>query len=143
MSGLLLGRNVYMRQPYPVYPNFYSLLIGRKGLGRKSTAMKWGERELLGRVPNNIPSVKGALSSEGIYQRLSAREGTRILLYCDEMRSFLNVSSRQGTADIIPRLNTLYDCPDDDDLTRRSDSITIKLPFVSFIGLGMSDSLLT
>ena len=64
MTGLLLGRNVFMRQPYPVYPNFYSLLIGRTGLGRKSTAMKCGERELLGRVENNVTPVKGALSAK-------------------------------------------------------------------------------
>jgi hypothetical protein len=134
MVGLLLGRSVFIRFPFPLYPNFYSLLIGRTGIDRKSTAMKCGDREILQRIPNNIVHVKGALSSEGIYEVLAKQRDTRLLLYCDEMRSFLNISNRQGTADIIPRLNTLYDCPDSDDLTRsRAQSIQIDHPFVSFI----------
>jgi Protein of unknown function (DUF3987) len=132
--GLLLGRCVFIRFPFPLYPNFYSLLIGRTGIDRKSTAMKCGDREILQRIPNNIVQVRGALSSEGIYEVLGKQQNTRVLLYCDEMRSFLNISNRQGTADIIPRLNTLYDCPDFDDLTRsRAQSIKIDHPFVSFI----------
>ena len=134
MIGLLLGRLVFIRVPYPLFPNFYSLLIGRTGIDRKSTAMKCGDHEILQRIPNNIVYVKGALSSEGIYEVLAKQSNTRLLLYCDEMRSFLNISNRQGTSDIIPRLNTLYDCPDSDDLTRsRGQSIQIDHPFVSFI----------
>src|SRR5262245_46517224 len=134
MTGLLLGRNVFIRFPFPLYPNFYSLLIGRTGIDRKSTAMKCGDREILKRIPNNVVYVRGALSSEGIYEVLGKQPGTHLFLYCDEMRSFLNIANRQGTSDIIPRLNTLYDCPDADDLTRsRGQSIKIELPFISFI----------
>src|SRR4030095_9261720 len=104
MTGLLLGRSVFIRFPFPLYPNFYSLLIGRTGIDRKSTAMKCGDHEILKRIPNNIVYVKGALSSEGIYETLGKQDRTRLLLYCDEMRSFLNIANRQGTSDIIPRL---------------------------------------
>src|SRR5215831_11773906 len=133
MAGLLLGRNVFIRSPFPLYPNFYSLLIGSTGLNRKSTTMTFGVREILNKIPHNIVYLPGALSSEAIYEQLSRREGTRLLLYCDEMRSLLNVAGRQGTSDIIPRLNTLFGCPDDDGLTRRGDSTAVKSPFVSLI----------
>src|SRR5215831_21352185 len=46
MTGLLLGRNVFIRNPLPLYPNFYSLLIGSTGLNRKSTTMTFGVREI-------------------------------------------------------------------------------------------------
>jgi hypothetical protein len=133
MTGLLLGRNVFIRSPFPLYPNFYSLLVGSTGLNRKSTTMTFGVREILHKIPNNIVYVPGALSSEGIYEELSKRDATRLLLYCDEMRSFLTVANRQGTSDIIPRLNTLYGCPDNDGLTRRGQSTVVKFPFVSLI----------
>ena len=133
MSGLLFGRNVSIAHPLPLYPNFYSLLIGTTGLNRKSTALSFARRELLNKTQNDIKVITGALSSEGLYEELAKREATHLLLYCDEMRSLLNVARRQGTADIIPRLNTLYGCPESDDLTRRHDSVLIKLPFVSFI----------
>src|SRR6266478_951123 len=32
MTGLLLGRNIFIRSPFPLYPNFYSLLVGPTGL---------------------------------------------------------------------------------------------------------------
>jgi hypothetical protein len=133
MTGLLLGRNVYIRSPFPLYPNFYSLLVGPTGLNRKSTSLTFGVREILHKIQNKIVYVPGALSSEGIYQELSKRDRTQLLLYCDEMRSFLSVANRQGTSDIIPRLNTLYGCPDEDGLTRRQQSTIVKFPFVSLI----------
>ena len=133
MTGLLLGRNVFIRSPFPLYPNFYSLLVGSTGLNRKSTAMTFGVREILHKIPNNIVYVPGALSSEGIYEELSKRSGCQLLLYCDEMRSLLNVAGRQGTADILPRLNSLYGCPDTDGLTRRGNSTKVEFPFVSLI----------
>ena len=133
MTGLLLGRNVSIRSPFPLYPNFYSLLIGPTGINRKSTAMTFGVREILNKIQNNIVYVTGALSSEGIYEELSKQSGCRLLLYCDEMRSLLNVARRQGTADILPRLNSLYGCPDIDGLTRRGNSTKVEFPFVSLI----------
>jgi hypothetical protein len=132
MTGLLLGRKLSIAHPLPLYPNFYSLLIGTTGLNRKSTALNFGRRELLNKIQNDIVVVTGALSSEGIYEKL-VKTDTRLLLYCDEMRSFLKIANRQATSDIIPRLNSLFGCPDDDDLTRRHDSITAIRPFVSFI----------
>ena len=133
MTGLLLGRKLSISHPLPLYPNFYSLLIGTTGLNRKSTALNFGRRELLKKIENDIVVVTGALSSEGIYAKLAAKDDTRLLLYCDEMRSFLKIANRQATSDIIPRLNSLFGCPDDDDLTRRHDSIRAIRPFVSFI----------
>src|SRR5262245_23686666 len=67
MTGLLLGRNVFIRTPFPLYLNFFSLLIGSTGLNRKSTTMTFGVREILNKIPHNIVYVPGALSSEGIY----------------------------------------------------------------------------
>src|SRR5215831_13445369 len=75
MVGLLLGRNVFIRSPFPLYPNFYSLLIGPTGWNRKSTALTFGDKVILRRIANNIIYVTGALSSEGIYEELSKQDG--------------------------------------------------------------------
>ena len=73
------------------------------------------------------------MSSEGIYQRLVGREGTRLLITADEFKALLQISKRQATSDIIPKLCTLFNCPDVDSIDRRQDPITVIRPFVSLI----------
>jgi len=130
--GLRLGRNVYVKNPLPLYPNFYSALIGPTGLSRKTTAERLGE-SLVSDIKGEIEILHGVVSSEGIYQRLGGREGTRLLITADEFKALLQVSKRQATSDIIPKLCTLYNCPEVDSVDRRKDPITITRPFVSLI----------
>ena len=69
--GLRLGRNVYIKNPFPLFPNFYSALIGPTGLSRKTTAERLGE-SLISDIKGEIEILYGVVSSEAIYQRLAS-----------------------------------------------------------------------
>jgi hypothetical protein len=109
-AGLSFGRTVSVRNPIPLFPNFYVLLTGRTGDSHKST-MLYQARELLRAIRGDVEVISGVVSSEGIYERLSKRERTLALVYVDEFASLATVANRKGTSDIFPKLNSLYYCP--------------------------------
>lgn len=131
-SGLIIGRSRWISNPRPIYPNFYTLLIGNTGDSRKSTTL-WLAEELITRVGAEIEIIRNPVSSEGLYEQLAQREETHALVYADEFRSLLSVAKRKGTQDILPRLQSLHSSPARDTITRREDSTTIIKPFVSLI----------
>ena len=130
--GLMLGRNVWKESPRPLYPNFYMLLLGQTGDSRKSTVL-WLAGELLRHIGEDIEILTGIVSTEGIFERLAKKEETRALGYADEFRSLLSVAKRKGTQDILPKLNTLYYCPEREGIDRREKSTTVIRPFFSLI----------
>ena len=130
--GLMLGRNVWKESPRPLYPNFYMLLLGQTGDSRKSTVL-WLAGELLRHVGEDVEILTGIVSTEGIFERLAKKEETRALGYADEFRSLLSVAKRKGTQDILPKLNTLYYCPEREGIDRREKSTTVIRPFFSLI----------
>jgi Protein of unknown function (DUF3987) len=131
-AGMVLGRNVWRHSPRPVFANFYLLLIGQTGDSRKSTVL-WLVEELLQRVGACVQIIKGIVSTEGLLEALGNKEETKALGYADEFRSLLSVAKRKGTQDIIPRLQSLYSCPNQDMVTRKEKSTTAVKPFLSFI----------
>jgi Bifunctional DNA primase/polymerase, N-terminal/Protein of unknown function (DUF3987)/Primase C terminal 1 (PriCT-1) len=136
--GLMLGRNVWIESPQPLYPNFYVLLLGQTGDARKSTAL-WLARQLLKRLDDDIEIVTGIVSTEGLFECLAKHDDTRALGYVDELRSLLSVGRRQGTRDLLPKLNSLIYCPDYETIDRRKDPTTIVRPFFSLIAATAQD----
>lgn len=130
--GLMLGRSVWKDSPRPLYPNFYLLLLGLTGDSRKSTVL-WFAGELLRHVGEVIEILTGIVSTEGIFERLAKKEQTRALGYADEFRSLLSVARRKGTQDILPKLNSLYYCPEREGIDRREKSTMVIRPFFSLI----------
>jgi len=130
--GLMLGRSIWKDSPRPLYPNFYLLLLGLTGDSRKSTVL-WFAGELLRHVGEDVEILTGIVSTEGIFERLAKKEETRALGYADEFRSLLSVAKRKGTQDILPKLNTLYYCPEREGIDRREKSTTVIRPFFSLI----------
>jgi hypothetical protein len=130
--GMVIGRGAWRESPQKLYPNFYLLLIGQTGDSRKSTVL-WLVCELLERIGIAFKKLAGVASVEGIYEALAERDGTKALLFNDEFRSLLAVGKRQSTQNILPRLNSLYYCPQRDSIDRVKDSTTIVDPFVSMI----------
>src|SRR6185437_9891876 len=102
------------------------------GTARKSTAL-WLAHQLLERVDVDFKNLSGVASTEAIYEALAARDGTKGLIYADEFRTLLAVGKRQGTANLLPELNTLYTCPTRKEINRRKESTTIVEPFLSLI----------
>lgn len=131
-AGLTLGRNVWKESPRPLYPNFYLLLLGLTGDSRKSTVL-WLAGELLRHVGGDIEILTGIVSTEGLFERLAKAEGTRALGYVDELRSLLSVGRRKGTQDLLPKLNSLYYCPDRETIDRREKPTTVIRPFFSLM----------
>lgn len=136
--GLVLGRNVWIESPQPLYPNFYVLLLGQTGDARKSTAL-WLARQLLKRLGNDIEIISGIVSTEGLFERLARHDDTRALGYVDEFRSLLSVGQRQGTRDLLPKLNSLIYCPEQETIDRRKDPTTVIRPFFSLIAATAQD----
>ncbi len=137
-AGMCFGRNVWRESPIRLYPNFYGLLLGRTGDLRKSTVL-WLARQLLNLLGEEVRVLAGVVSSEGIYQALGEREAVKAIIYVDEFRALLSVARRKGTQDILPKLNTLYYCPDKDSIDRRKDPVTIINPFVSMLAATPED----
>src|SRR5262249_54624046 len=131
-AGLLIGRHAWRDSPRSLFPNFYLLLIGQTGDSRQSTAM-WLVCELLRRVGEDFKELDGVVSAEGIYEALAKHDDTKALIYADEFRALLSVARRKGTQDILPRLNTLYYCPERASIDRVKDSTTVIRPFLSLI----------
>jgi Bifunctional DNA primase/polymerase, N-terminal/Primase C terminal 1 (PriCT-1)/Protein of unknown function (DUF3987) len=136
--GLMLGRNVWVESPQPLYPNFYVLLLGQTGDARKSTAL-WLARQLLKRVQDDTEIITGIVSTEGLFERLAKHDDTRALGYVDEFRSLLSIGLRQGTRDLLPKLNSLFYCPDQETIDRRKNPTTVIRPFFSLIGATAQD----
>jgi hypothetical protein len=130
--GLLLGHNVWLNNPHPLRPNFFAALIGKTGTSRKSTALRFGE-VLFEKIGHDIQILPGVVSSEGIYQKLAENEGTRLLIAADEFRGLMEIARRQSTRDLIPKLNSLYNCPKFDGINRRKEPVAVIRPFTSLI----------
>jgi len=131
-TGLALGRNVWIENPRPLYPNFYVLLLGRSGDSRKSTVL-WFAAELLRQIGEDVEILTGIVSTEGLFERLAKAKETKALGYADEFRALLSVAKRKGTQDILPKLNSLYYCPEREGIDRREKSTVVIRPFFSLI----------
>lgn len=131
-AGLMLGRNVWKESPRKLYPNFYLLLLGQTGDSRKSTVL-WLAGELLKHVGEEVEILTGIVSTEGLFERLAKAEETPALGYVDELRSLLSVARRKGTQDLLPKLNSLYSCPDKETIDRREKPTTVVRPFFSLM----------
>ena len=136
--GLMVGRSVWRESPRPLYPNFFVLLLGQTGDSRKST-VEWFEHQLLTHLGVDVEILFGIVSTEGIIERLAQREGVKALGYSDEFRSLLSVAKRKGTQDILPRLQSLYSCPEKESVDRRQAPATAINPFFSLLAATPQD----
>lgn len=130
--GLLIGRRVWRSTPRPLFPNFYILFLGQTGDSRKSTCL-WFASEFLRHVGEDFKSLEGVVSTEGLIEALSDHEETKAVIYADEFRALLSVARRKGTQDILPRLNSLYYCPDKSSVDRVKNPTVAIRPFISLM----------
>jgi putative DNA primase/helicase len=130
-TGMAIGRNRWICNPMPLYPNVYLLLLGDSGISRKSTVLGFAER-LLKESGTDFKTLYGIVSTEGIIEPLAAEEGKKALAYADEFRTLLGVANRKGTQDLLPKLNSLYYCRTTS-VDRRKDPVTAVDPFFSMM----------
>lgn len=138
LIGTTLARRAHVYHARRLFPNFYVCLVGRTAVTRKDTS--WSRaRDILERLHTNIdvenPAfqiIPGIGSAEGLIDALGG-ERKVVLLNESEFLSLLSKARQEGLANLIPKLASLYDCPDRETLKTRTKAVECKEPFLSII----------
>ena len=155
--GASLGRSVYLGfGDTKIYPNFFTLLIGRSALARKTTAQRQAisvlrdadsnvevvdgiatAEGLIGLLAEPAPDEREAMEAvEGYLERLNATsddEGLRVLFRLSEQASLLKKAKQGGSEGIIQRLTDVFDNPRSLRNPTRNQPLTAINPSVSML----------
>lgn len=115
-----LGRRVWLDMGhYPIFPNFYIVLVAGSGMLRKSTAISVVEG-ILRRVEPGFNLIAQKITPEGLIDAIKTVEtanGQNLLaekaegfVICDELATFINKQSFE--AGLVPLLIPFFDCKD-------------------------------
>lgn len=74
LIGASLGRRVYLDAARPIYPNFYTVIVGETGIARKSTALRLGEQLLRDSDPA-VRILRSLSTPEGLLQKFVPPHG--------------------------------------------------------------------
>jgi hypothetical protein len=120
--GLLISPRLKMRGILPTQPRLYTVLIGKSGASRKSSAISI----ILDHFQETVPEFKAILgvgSAEGL-QKILNHHGhgspAPCLLTFDEMRSFVGKCSIESSI-LLPLVNTLFESNRFEGHTKKSD----------------------
>jgi hypothetical protein len=106
LLSLAVGRTPISMSPYSMFPNLWTILIGRSGLERKSSAINLA----LNVLPNDYETLPNDFTPEGLQESLS--KASQGLISKEEIGGFLESIKKKdymsGTADLLCHL---YDCP--------------------------------
>lgn len=139
VAGAILGRLVYYNNPEPLYPNFFTALVGKSGRARKGTAIDFSER-LARKVNPDLHWLRSLNSAAGFVQALwtcqerqEQRRTVSAVLRFSELRSLIDKARQEGARDIIPELSNAFDSPPV--LERNTvKSSAVQRPVVSILG---------
>ncbi len=138
LIGTTLARRVHIYHARQLFPNFYICLVGRTAVTRKDTS--WSRaRDILERLHTDIDVenpvfqiIPGIGSAEGLIDALGGEKKV-VLLNESEFLSLLSKARQEGLSNLIPKLTSLYDCPDRETLKTRIKAVECKEPFLSII----------
>jgi hypothetical protein len=106
LLSLAAGRTPISMTPYSMFPNLWTILIGRSGLERKSSAINLALKVL----PEDYETLPNDFTPEGLQESLS--KASQGLISKEEIGGFLESIKKKdymsGTADLLCHL---YDCP--------------------------------
>ncbi|MBA7704010.1 hypothetical protein ES703_112808 [subsurface metagenome] len=136
--GATLGRRVHVYHARRLFPNYYACLIGRTAITRKDTA-RYRTQRLLDDLhseenPENpqFQIIPGIGSAEGLLDALGG-ERKVVILSEGEFLSLLAKARQEALSNLIPKLTSLFDCPDKETLKTRQRSVVCQEPFLSII----------
>lgn len=134
--GACLGRRLFVTHAVPLFPNFFVALIGRTGVARKDTA-RARIRRLLTELntqgdDSRFLMLPGIGSAEGLIECL-AGDGKIVVAQEAELLSLMAKARRDATANIIPHLTALYDCPEHYTLKTRIKPVSCTRTFLSLL----------
>ncbi len=105
--GALLGPSVTLATELRPSPRLYTVLVGETAIGRKSSAMAHADRFFGPLMPDSLAVLYGLGSAEGI-ARVVKEKGLPVLLYFDELKSFVDKAKQEGSV-ALPMVNTLFE----------------------------------
>ncbi len=135
--GATLGRRIFVYHARELYPNFNVCLVGRSGIARKDTAWDRKKRILEQLHADDMDStdpvfqiIPGLGSVEGLIDALGGT-GKVVILNESEFLSLLSKAKQDSLSNIIPKLTSLYDCPNYETLKTRKKAVVCREPFLS------------
>jgi hypothetical protein len=138
--GCLIGRKAWVCCPHRVYPNFYSLLVGKTANARKTTAYQFSidlfdeVQELL--YDDHAKRLNGLASPEGLALAMKYRDSQepyRILGIEDEFRSLITKGGQRAVANLIPKITGLFNSPRAFEVNTKNNPILVRNPFLCLL----------
>ena len=133
MSPSTIDRLLHARR---LFPNFYICLVGRTAITRKDTARCRAQRLLNDLHSEENPEnpqfqiLPGIGSAEGLLDALGG-ERKVVVLSESELLSLLAKARQEALSNLIPKLTSLFDCPDLETFKTRQRTVVCKEPFLS------------
>jgi hypothetical protein len=134
--GATLGRRIHIYHARRLFPNFYICLVGRTAITRKDTA-RYRAQQLLNDLHSEenpedpqFQILPGIGSAEGLLDALGG-ERKVVILSESELLSLLAKARQEALSNLIPKLTSLFDCPDLETLKTRQRTVVCKEPFLS------------
>ncbi len=134
--GSTLARRTYVYHARRLYPNFYICLVGRTAITRKDTA-RYRAQRLLGDLhleenpaDPQFQILPGIGSAEGLLDALGGEQKV-VVLSESEFLSLLAKARQEALSNLIPKLTSLFDCPDLETLKTRQRTVVCKEPFLA------------
>jgi len=134
--GATLARRIHVYHARRLFPNFYSCLVGRTAITRKDTARYRAQRLLIdlhseeNQENPQFQILPGIGSAEGLLDALGG-ERKVVVLSESELLSLLAKARQEALSNLIPKLTSLFDCPDLETLKTRQRTVVCKEPFLS------------
>ncbi len=134
--GATLGRRIHVYHARRLFPNFYICLVGRTAVTRKDTARDRAQRLLNDLHSEENPQdpqfqiLPGIGSAEGLLDALGG-ERKVVVLSESELLSLLAKARQEALSNLIPKLTSLFDCPDLETLKTRQKTVVCREPFLS------------
>ncbi|MCK4388079.1 MAG: bifunctional DNA primase/polymerase [Dehalococcoidia bacterium] len=134
--GATLARRTHVYHARRLFPNFYICLVGRTAITRKDTARYRAQRLLNDLHSEENPEdpqfqiLPGIGSAEGLLDALGG-ERKVVVLSESELLSLLAKARQEALSNLIPKLTSLFDCPDLETLKTRQRTVVCKEPFLS------------
>ncbi len=136
--SVAIGRTVWMPRPDKTYLNLYTVLAGKTGDARKSTAIR-AAVEFLKAVSTMTSRrariMRGIASPEGLVSEMRGLDGMpawATLDIEDEVASVFAKGRKQRN--LIPRLAEVYHLPERLEVNTRQNALCAERPFLSLLG---------
>jgi len=139
--GTVIGRRVGGWYGRPVFPNFFTVLVGDTGVSRKSTAASLGLKLLKDMSIPLVHTIHSVSTAEGLLSHMGAfnpdedppRDSWNNILHIDELATLLRKARQDFSSNLPPMLTNMYDSPDAISLPTRKAPLTLQKPFISIL----------